>query len=341
MGWAVEDAPDQSGRVAVVTGGNGGLGLETTRELARKGALVVMAARNQAKAEAARGSVLAEIPEALLEVRRLDLASLASIRVFAEETLTVHDRIDLLVNNAGVMGMPRMETADGFELHFGVNHLGHFALTARLMPALVRAEEARVVSVTSLGRWWADGIDRAAPQHGRRYDPWRAYGRSKLANVHFALELHCRLRAAGARVRSLVANPGFVDTDLQAAGVRASGGGASQRVIHRLVRRWGTSAQKGALVELRAATDPAARGGDYYTPRWTVAGAPVRRSLSGWSHRPEAMELLWSVSEEATGVPFDVAAAAGGVLTRRNRIGLRAPDRRGRRSGHLSSFDAP
>jgi NAD(P)-dependent dehydrogenase (short-subunit alcohol dehydrogenase family) len=187
--WTTANIPDQSRRVAVVTGANGGLGLEVARELARKGGHVVMAARDQAKAEAARASILSEIPDASLESQPLDLASLASVREAAARILADHPRIDILVNNAGLMGIPERRTEDGFEMQLGVNHLGHFALTAQLLPALLKSDGARVVSVTSTGRHAGRPIDPDNPSLSGHYDPWRAYGQSKLANVHFALEL--------------------------------------------------------------------------------------------------------------------------------------------------------
>ena len=191
--------PDQSGRVAVVTGANGGLGLEMARELARNGGHVVMAARDQDKAEAARASIRHEVPDASLEVQPLDLALQRSVREAAAQILAGHPKIDILVNNAGVMGIPERRTEDGFEMQLAVNHLGHFALTALLLPALLASTGARVISVTSTGRHAGRALDPDNPHLRGRYDPWRAYGQSKLANVHFALELDRRFRAAGCR----------------------------------------------------------------------------------------------------------------------------------------------
>jgi NAD(P)-dependent dehydrogenase (short-subunit alcohol dehydrogenase family) len=309
MPWTPADIPDQTGRVAVVTGANGGLGLEVTRALARRGAHVVMAARNPNKADTARIRVLAELPTASLEVVPLDLGSLASVEQAAATMLEAHPRIDLLVNNAGVMGTPERRTADGFELQFGVNHLGHFVLTARLLPALAAAPGARVISVTSTGRHVGRPVDPTNPHLEGRYDPWRAYGQAKLANLHFALELQRRLEASSASVSSLVAHPGLSNTDLQAHSVRASGGGRSQRFFHGLARSTGMPPERGAHPLLRAATDPQARGGQLYTPRFVNVGPAVRRPLMGRSLRPEPARVLWNVSERETGVVFDVAAA--------------------------------
>ena len=312
MAWTEMDIPDQSARVAVVTGANGGLGLETARALADKGALVVMAARNLDKAEAARRTIIAGNATANLDIRPLDLGSLASVKEFAEGMVADHAHIDLLINNAGVMATPRTETADGFELQFGTNHLGHFALTAQLMPSLLRAPAARVVTVTSTGRHFRTRLDPDDPHLTDGYDPWRAYGRAKMANLHFAVELNRRLASAGAPTTSLVAHPGFVNTDLQAQSVRA-GRGASQRFFATTVRWAGMSPRAGALPQLRAATDPQALGGELYTPRWVNVGPPVRRPISSRSQDREEMDLLWDVSERETGVTFDVPRLVEGL----------------------------
>jgi NAD(P)-dependent dehydrogenase (short-subunit alcohol dehydrogenase family) len=308
MSWSAADIPDQSGRVAVVTGANGGLGLEVARELARRGARVVMAARDQAKASSARDAIRTEVPGASLELQPLDLASLASVREAAASVLAGHRRVDVLVNNAGVMAIDERRSQDGFELQLAVNHLGHFALAALLLPALRRSGDARVVSVTSTGRHAGRPIDPDNPHLDGRYDPWRAYGQAKLATLHFALELDRRFRAAGTPARSIVVHPGFANTDLQARSVRETGGGRSQRFFHAAVRRVGMTPAQGALPLLRAATDPGAVGGALYTPRWVNWGPPVRRPLFGRSRDRHAMAVLWEVSERETGTRFDLAA---------------------------------
>ena len=312
MTWSANDIPDQTGRVAVVTGANSGLGLETARELARKGATVVMAARNMEKGESARSEILEATPEASLDLRQLDLASLASVREFAAKVLGDYDRIDLLINNAGVMGIPERATADGFEMQLGTNHLGHFVLTALLMPALLRAEGARVVTVTSTARHFGRPVDPDDPHLRTKYSPWKSYGQSKLANLHFALELQRQLDAAGSTVQSLVAHPGFSNTNLQAHSASQSDGW-SQKFFHNTVERFGMHALDGALPQLRAATDPQARGGELYAPRWVNAGAPVKRPLVGRSTNQKSMTTLWDISERETGVEFDVAAMVAGA----------------------------
>lgn len=309
MSWTVASIPDQTGRVAVVTGGNGGLGLETVRVLAGKGATVVIAARNPDKSEAARREVVSSHPEAEVEARPLDLGSIGSVRSLADAILADHEVVDLLFNNAGVMGTPRMETGDGFELQLGTNHLGHFALTAALMPALLRSPAGRVVGVTSFGRLYRWRLDPDDLHLETRYDPWRAYGRAKAANFLFGLELDRRLRLAGARAESLVAHPGFSHTELQAESARLSGG-TSQRFFAVAVRRFGMSPARAALSILRAGTDPKARGGELYGPLWFTFGPPVRKPVL--LRREDEAEELWRVSEEATGADFDVPALVAG-----------------------------
>jgi NAD(P)-dependent dehydrogenase (short-subunit alcohol dehydrogenase family) len=305
MVWTAADIPDQTDRVAVVTGANGGLGLETARELARSGAHVVMGSRNMEKAAAAEADIRSEIPDASLEVRNLDLGSLDAIKEFATAVLNAHERIDILVNNAGVMATPRGETADGFELQFGTNHLGHFALTALLMPALLRSPAGRVVTVTSTGRHFPFRINFDDVHLRENYGPWRAYGHSKKANTHFALELDRRLRAADAPVQSLVAHPGYTHTDLQAASARSTNNeGWSQRFFHTWVQRVGMDPSEGALSQLRAATDPAARGGELYAPRFVNSGPPVRRPILPFSQPTGDLATLWELSERETGITF-------------------------------------
>ncbi|MDQ3474819.1 MAG: oxidoreductase [Actinomycetota bacterium] len=311
MSWTSRDIPDQSDRVAVITGANGGLGLEMARELARKGAHIVMAGRNQDKAQRARLDIMSEIPEASLELISLDLGSLASTEAAATTILAAHPRIDLLANNAGVMATPEGRTEDGFELQLGTNHLGHFVFTARLLPALAATPGARIVSVTSIARHTGRPIDAANPHLHGRYSPWRAYGQSKLANLHFAVELQRRLTAAGAQVLSLVAHPGLSDTDLQAASVRNTDGGASQKFFHLMAQKTGMSPAQGVQPQLRAATDPKAKGGQLYAPRFVNNGAAVRRPLLGRSVASKPAQTLWVVSERETGVCFDVAASVG------------------------------
>ena len=311
MPWTETNIPDQTGRVAVVTGANGGLGLETARDLGAKGAHVIMAARNQEKAKQAFDDIKAGRPEASIEIRQLDLGSLDSVQQFSNSISADFDRLDLLINNAGVMGIPERKTKDGFEMQFGVNHLGHYALTARLLPLLVNTPGSRVVSVTSTARHFGRPVDLDNPHLEDNYTEWGAYGQSKLANLHFAVGLQQRFEAAGAPSESLVAHPGLSNTDLQSHSVRETGGGASQRFFEWLAQHTGMSPDRGALPLLRAATDPDARGGQLYAPRFVNNGAAVRRPLIGRSLSQKAIDDLFTVSGRETGLILDVAAAMG------------------------------
>jgi len=302
MGWRATDIPDQSGRVAVVTGANGGLGLETARELSRKGARVVMAVRNQRKAQDALANIRASVADAALELVSVDLASQASVHAAAEQILAVYERVDLLVNNAGVMGIPERKTVDGFEMQFGVDHLGHWTLTALLLPALARTPGARIVTVTSTAHHMARPVDSKNPHLEGRYRPWRAYGQAKLANFHFGLGLQREFARAGANAASLIAHPGLSNTELQAVSVRETDGGASQRFFLMLARRTGMLPAQGALSQLRAATDPRAKGGEFYGPRWVTSGPPVRKPIFRRVGMSQAFAKLWEVSERETGV---------------------------------------
>ena len=309
MSWTVKDMPDQTGRVAVVTGANGGLGLETARALAVAGAHVVMAVRDQEKATAALANIHAAAPGGALELVALDLGSQASVRGAAEQILAAHPTLDILVNNAGVMATPERRTVDGFELQLGVNHLGHYSLTALLLPALLRAGAARVVTVTSTAHHFGRAIDPANPHLQGRYKPWRAYDQSKLANFHFGIGLQRRLEAAGAPTASLIAHPGLSNTDLQAVSVRETGGGLSQRFFHALATSTGMSPAEGALPQLRAATDPRASGGQFYAPRFVNKGPPVRRPILRRIGMDRAIARLWEMSERETGLKIEPSRA--------------------------------
>ena len=306
MGWKAKDIPDQSGKVAVVTGGNGGLGLATVRHLAAHGARVVIGARNLEKAEAARKSVEAGVPGAAVEIQKLDLGSLASIAEFAAAVTAAHPRIDLLFNNAGLMAVPEGKTADGFETQFGTNHLGHFALTMRLMPALLAAPAARVVSTSSIARFTAGKYDLTNPHMHGCYSPWAAYGMSKRANLQFALELNRRL--AGTTVTAFAADPGFSRTDLQATSAKAMDG-LQQRFWRVAAPLVGQRAANGALCQVRAGTDPAAVGGTLYAPRWFSFGAPVVRKVGSNIDNPAQLVQLWELSERETGLTLAAALA--------------------------------
>lgn len=308
MFWSVSDIPSQYGRVAVVTGANGGLGLASARVLASKGAHVVMAARNQDKASSAKDAILRSFPEATLEVVPLDLGSLKSVEAAARAITDGHERVDLLIANAGVMAMPRGTTEDGFETQLGINHLGHWALVSHLLPTIVRTEGARVVTLTSTAQHLGRPVDADDPHLRRRYDAWSAYGRSKLAMRHFAQGLHHQFEAAGVNAKALTAHPGLTHSDLQATSVEAGGAGVLGRIFHAWTAVGGMSIEQGALSQLRAATDPDARSGTMYGPLFGTNGPPVCRPLL----RPgsaDAIARLWEVSRRETGLDVDVTAA--------------------------------
>ncbi len=310
MAWTTEDIPDLAGSVAVVTGANAGLGLESAKALAGAGAGVVMAARDQGKAVAARDLIRSEHPDAALEIVPLDLGSLAAVRQAADRILDTHERIDVLINNAGLMAMPERRTRDGFEMQFGVNHLGHFALTAHLLPALLRADAARVVTVTSTAHHMGRAVDPENPHLEGRYKPWRAYAHAKLANYDFGIGLQWCFDDARVRASSLIAHPGLSNTGLQATTVEEGGGGWMGTLSHWFASTTGMSPADGALPQLRAATDPNAKGGELYAPRFVNNGPPVRRPILRRVGRRRAIDRLWEVSERETGVTLDVAVGA-------------------------------
>jgi NAD(P)-dependent dehydrogenase (short-subunit alcohol dehydrogenase family) len=309
-GWTTAEIPDQHGRTALVTGANTGIGFHQALELARKGAHVLLAARNPERGQSARSAILGELPAASVELVGLDLADLESVRHLADQLLDHDQGLDLLINNAGVMAVPhRQTTAQGFELQWGTNHLGHFALTGRLLPALLARQGSRVVTVSSLNhRMGAIRLDDL--QSERRYGPWRAYNQSKLANALFTLELDRRLRAAGASTLSVGAHPGFSRTELQYRGPRLGGSGIAALGLGLLTRFVGQPAARGALPVLRAATDPAAEGGDYYGPDGPgeARGLPRKVHYSRTAHDQALAGRLWQASEALTGVTFPALA---------------------------------
>ena len=306
MTWSTSDIPDLAGKTAVVTGANGGLGLETCRALSIANCHVVMASRNQDKAAAAAKTILGVNPRASLGLVSLDLGSLESIETAAVTILANHEVVDLLVNNAGLMAMPEGLTEDGFEMQFGVNHLGHWALTAQLLPALLGAPAARVVTVTSTAHHFGKRVDPENPHLQGEYDPWKAYGQAKLANYHFAIGLQRQFEDAGLHAASLVAHPGLSNTDLQANTVRQGGASGSAEFWHSLAQRTGMSPASGALPQLRAATDPKAKGGEMYAPRFINFGAAVRRPILRRFGMSESIRVLWEVSERETGLSIDL-----------------------------------
>jgi NAD(P)-dependent dehydrogenase (short-subunit alcohol dehydrogenase family) len=307
-GWTAADVPDQTGRTAVVTGSSGGIGLETARVLAERGADVVLACRDLSKAGSATGQIRAGAPDARVRVVRLDLASLASVREAGAEIRATCPRLDLLIDNAGVMAVPYRRTADGLESQLATNHLGHFALTGLVLDRLLATPGSRVVVVSSVAHRRGE-VDWDDLQCERRYRPSAAYDRSKLANLLFAYELNRRLEAAGATTIALAAHPGIVLTGLWSTSSLAERLLLSRR-LRLLNARVVQSAAGGALPTLRAAVDPDARGGDYFGPSgWLeYTGSPVRVASSERSHDRVLQRRLWEVSEQLTGVAYRVAA---------------------------------
>jgi NAD(P)-dependent dehydrogenase (short-subunit alcohol dehydrogenase family) len=294
--WTADEIVGQTGRVAVVTGANSGLGLITARELARAGATVIVAARD-GKANAALGSIAGAVPSAEVEPRELDLADLDSVAAFAERVAADHPRIDVLVNNAGVMMPPRSTTAQGFELQFGTNHLGHFALTGRLLDALV----GRVVTVTSLEHR-PGHLDFDDLQSEGSYSPRGAYQQSKFANAVFGLELDRRLRAAGSPVASVLAHPGYSATNLQLTGPT----GVMKAVLRVGNQLFAQSAEQGALPQLYAATAPGIESGTFIGPDGfrEARGHPTEVRPVGRARDEATGRRLWEISEELTGVSY-------------------------------------
>lgn len=305
--WSTEHIPDQDGRIFVVTGANSGLGLATTRAVARKGARVILAVRDEDKGRRAVAQITAERPDARLEVRRLDLTDTASIHTFADRLKSDGVRPDVLVNNAGVMAPPRTLTAEGVELQFAANHLGHFALTGLLLEAMTDGDDPRVVTVTSANHRRAR-IFFDDPTGERSYSPMGHYNQSKLAGAVFGYALHRRLTAAGSPVRSVLAHPGYTATGLQTSAPVAR----VRLLFGRLLLPLAQSPDQGALPQLYAATAPDARGGALYGPDGPgeLRGAPRQVELARRATDPQTADRLWHLSGQLTGVRFALPAAS-------------------------------
>ncbi|HUR50811.1 MAG TPA: oxidoreductase [Mycobacteriales bacterium] len=297
--WTPADIPDLSGRTALVTGANSGLGFWTSVELARKGARVLMACRNPERASDALTRLGEHVPQGNAELLALDLASLASIERAAGEVATRVEALDLLVNNAGIMAVGEGRTEDGFELQLGTNHLGHFALTGRVLPLLLKGADSRVVTVSSYAHKMGK-IDFEDLMGAEGYRRWRAYGQSKLANLLFTHELD---RRAHGRLTAVAAHPGYAATHLQQ--------GQGQKHFEKLMslgnKVFAQSDVQGAWPSLRAATDPDVRGNEYYGPHFfELRGHPVRTGRTRHASSSETATRLWDVSEKLTGVHYDL-----------------------------------
>ncbi len=301
--WTTTDIPDLTGKVVIVTGANSGIGYEAAKEFTRKGAQTILACRSMDKAQLALDKIQIEIPDAHAEIMPLDLASLESIRQFAKAFKDKYDRLDVLLNNAGIMMVPYGVTADGFERQFGTNHLGHFALTGLLIDLLVQTPGSRVVNISSNGhRFGKLNFDNLIYDGGKKYSSAGAYGRSKLANLLFTYELQRRYEDQNLDAIAVAAHPGTSETNL---GVHLE-----ERRAFKLMRPisalMGQSAAMGALPSIRAAVDPNVTGGQYFGPAGTMEmkGYPVLVTSSKASHNLADARRLWEVSEELTGVQF-------------------------------------
>ncbi len=295
--WTSDNIPDMSGKIIIITGANSGIGFEAARALAKKGAEIIMACRHLEKGQTAMRAILQEKPRTKLNLQALDLADLASVRQFADVVRESYAKIDILINNAGVMAIPYRKTADGFEMQFGTNHLGHFALTGLLLDLVLKAENSRVVTVSSnahkTGRMNLSDLNSE-----KSYTKWGAYSQSKLSNLLFAYELQRKLTAAGYSSISVAAHPGYAATNLQ----------AGSRMLRMLNVIMAQSQAMGALPILFAATHLEMRGGDYVGPQnwggWR--GYPILTQSNSQSHDEAAAQQLWQASEELTGVKFSI-----------------------------------
>jgi NAD(P)-dependent dehydrogenase (short-subunit alcohol dehydrogenase family) len=311
--WTAANMPPQHGKLAYITGANSGIGFHAALELARKGATVILACRDVAKAEAARSRIFAEVPTAQLEIAQLDLASLASVRAAAQSFLSTGRRLDLLINNAGIMALPeRRLSPDGFELQLATNHFGHFALTGLLLPSITQPSSAappRIVTVSSIAHRGAT-MDFSNLNWEHDYKPWPAYRRSKLANLLFGFELHRRLTRAQLAAMSVVVHPGVSNTNLFKAGP-GSGRGPEAFLGPLFIRLIGQSDAQGALPTLYAATAAEIESGHFYGPDGfrEMRGYPVEVRAEAQAYDETLAAKLWQVSEELTGVRYSLPGA--------------------------------
>ncbi|MGW8317485.1 MAG: oxidoreductase [Bacteroidales bacterium] len=301
--WDAAQVPDLTGKVVIVTGGNTGIGFQAASQMAGKGAETILACRNETKARSALRHIKRKMPEAKVLYEHLDLASLSSIRRFADRFMERFSRLDILLNNAGIILKPYRTTEDGFESQIGINHLGHFALTGLLMERIAGTDGARVVNVSS--RIYRKGkldFENFLYRSGDGFTRVGAYSRSKLANLLFTYELDRRFRSANLNAKAAAAHPGYSYTDFGRAGLFR----VLKVIFYPLVITVTQNAARGALSSLRASVDPAVEGGDFYGPGgiWEIKGYPVRINSNGASHHMEDARLLWELSEEMTGIRY-------------------------------------
>ncbi|MEM6283549.1 MAG: oxidoreductase [Chloroflexota bacterium] len=302
--WTQNDIPNMDGKVVIITGANSGLGFESTKAIAARGATIVMACRNLEKGEKARQDVLKLEPGATLDLMQLDNASLDSVRAFADAFKAKYDRLDLLLNNAGVMAIPRKLTDDGFETQLGVNHLAHFALTGLLLDVIVSTPNARIHNVSSSANYMGSmNFDDLMGEQS--YDRWGAYGQSKLANILFTFELQKRLKAAGYDTIANTSHPGLVMTNLQTTSVEQSGTGF-EAFLYRIVEPlMAQDVSMGVLPQLFGSTAAGARGGVFYGPKtFNLRGYPAEKKANDEAYDDAALARFWAMSEELTGVTY-------------------------------------
>jgi NAD(P)-dependent dehydrogenase (short-subunit alcohol dehydrogenase family) len=306
--WTRQNIPDLTGKVIVVTGANSGLGFECSKALAEKGATVVMTARNLDKGEKARSEILSTVPDASLDLMKLDVGDLSSVREFVVAFKAKYDRLDILCNNAGLMAIPRQETVDGFEMQLGVNHLGHFALTGLLLDVITQTPNARIHNVTSSANWTGH-INFDDLMGEKEYSRWGAYGQSKLANVFFTFELQKRLTEAGYDTITNTSHPGLVIGNLQSNSVEQSGTRGEAWLYNISKLFLAQDITMGILPMLYGMTAEDARGGVLYGPRrFRMRGYPAEQKANGEADDADALKRFWQVSEELTGVTYDFSS---------------------------------
>lgn len=297
--------PNIQGKVALVTGGNSGLGYETVKALAIKGAKVYLACRDLTKGEKAKSDLIKLQSDAQIEVLKLDLASIKGITQAAQQIKSSERQLDILVNNAGLMAMPYQETEDGFESQFGVNHLGHWVLTSSVFELLLATENSRVVTVTSTAHHMARSINDLDPNFKDNYSAWGSYGHSKLANYYFAIGLHRIFQNAKVSQLSLLTHPGLTRTNLQVQTAKQGGGGFAGKISEPMTAKLGMDPWQGAQSQIKAALDPSVKSGEFYGPRFGMAGPPAKLPILKPGSAKE-IEKLWKLSEKATGFSIKI-----------------------------------
>jgi len=304
INWTTANIPDLTGKVMIVTGANSGIGFDSAKEFARKGAQVILASRSMEKAEAALKLIQDEIPNAQAEIIQLDLASMTSIKEFVEAFKARYQRLDVLLNNAGIMMVPYGKTEDGFERQLGTNHLGHFALTGLLLDLVLSTPNSRIVNVSSNGHRAGNmNFDNLMYEGGKDYSPFASYARSKLANILFTYELQRRLESSGSNAAAFAVHPGASVTNL---GNHLAGDSFFWRLLFPVVMTMAQPADMGALPSIRASVDPQAKGGEYYGPKgfMEMRGYPVVVKSNAASHNVANAKRLWEESEKLTGVQY-------------------------------------